>query len=120
MTEESAPADHDVDKSGETRSDKPTPAIEDNLKSRSTWLRLVFMLVFYVLGSVAVMVASAVIVLGFFWVLFTGETNEQLRRTGKAMGIYFAQIIDYLTFNSDARPFPFDLGWPQVEPAADD
>ena len=45
--------------------DKATP-IEEHLKSRSTWLRLVFMLVFWVLASVTTFVASVVIVLGFF------------------------------------------------------
>lgn len=115
MAEETTPADHVVDESGEERTAERGPAIEENLKSRSTWLRLVFMFVFYLLGSVATLVASVVVILGFLWVLFTGETNEQLKRTGQGIASYIAQIIEYLTYNSDVRPFPFDAEWPSPE-----
>ena len=87
-------------------------AIEQNLKSRPTWLRLVFMVIFCVLIWVAGLVTTAVVVLGFLWVLFTGETNKQLRQTGQSLANYFSQIIRYLTFNSNERPFPFDMEWP--------
>ena len=118
MAEKTVPTDHVVDDAGDEDVAERGPAIEENLKSRSTWLRLVFMFVFYVLGSVATLVASVVIVLGFLWVLFTGETNEQLKRTGQGIATYIAQIIEYLTYNSDVRPFPFDAEWPA--PAAVD
>lgn len=89
--------------------------IEKNLKSKSTWLRLVFMIVFYVLGTVASMVASVVVVLGFLWVLFTGETNDRLQRAGQGLAMYIYQIVRYLTYNSAERPFPFDQEWPDSE-----
>ena len=112
MVDKAAPTDHVVDESGDDDTAARGAAIEENLKSRSTWLRLVFMFVFYVLGSVATLVASVVVVLGFLWVLFTGSTNEQLKRTGQGIATYIAQIIEYLTYNSDVRPFPFDAEWP--------
>lgn len=117
MADKPVPSDHVADESGDEGVAERGPAIEENLKSRSTWLRLIFMVVFYVLGSVASLVASVVIVLGFLWVLFTGETNEQLKRTGQGIATYIAQIIEYLTYNSDVRPFPFDAGWPAPEEA---
>lgn len=89
--------------------------IEKNLKSKSTWLRLVFMIVFYVLGTVASMVASVVVGLGFLWVLFTGETNDRLQRAGQGLAMYIYQVVRYLTYNSADRPFPFDLEWPDSE-----
>ena len=118
MAEETAPTDHVVDEPTANETQSGGPAIEDNLKSRSTWLRLVFMFVFYVLGGVALSVATVVVVLGFFWVLFTGETNEQLKRTGTGIAAYVAQIVEYLTYNSDVRPFPFDAPWPAPDSAA--
>lgn len=117
MADKTIPSDHVVDASDDENSEERAPAIEENLKSRSTWLRLVFMFVFYVLGSVATLVASVVVVLGFLWVLFTGDTNEQLKRAGQGIATYIAQIIEYLTYNSDVRPFPFDAGWPAPEVA---
>ncbi|NNC76510.1 MAG: DUF4389 domain-containing protein [Woeseiaceae bacterium] len=110
MADESTPADHVVDEKEVSGS-----ALEEHLKSRPTWLRLVFMFVFYFLASIASLVASVVIVLGFLWVLFTGETNEQLKRTGQGIASYVYQIIQYLTYNSDVRPFPFDADWPAPE-----
>jgi amino acid permease len=88
--------------------------VEEHYKSKSTWLRLVFMFVFYILGSLAALVASVVVVLGFLWVLFTGETNKQLQQVGKGIAAYVHEIICYLTYNSDTKPFPFDAEWPSA------
>lgn len=109
MSDENPPVDHEAI-NGEN---EKTP-IEEHLKSRSTWLRLVFMLVFWILAGVTTFVASVVIVLGFFWVLFTGETNEQLRKTGQGIAAYISQIINYLTYNTDDKPFPFGE-WPSAD-----
>lgn len=108
MSDEKPPADQ----ASEERVEKP---MEQNLKSRSTWLRLVFMIIFYVLLSVAAMVTTVVVVLGFLFVLFTGDTNPQLKKTGQGLATYLSQTIRYLTFNLDERPFPFELDWPSGE-----
>lgn len=114
MSENSVPADHVVtDENGDGSS---APPIEEHLKSRSTWLRLVFMIVFYILATVATLVATVVVVMGFLWVLFTGDTNEQLKRTGQGIASYVYQIIQYVTYNSDKKPFPFDAEWPTPGP----
>ncbi|MGC2519669.1 MAG: DUF4389 domain-containing protein [Burkholderiales bacterium] len=86
--------------------------IKNNLKSRAIWLRLFFMFVMVLLYSVSRLVVSAVVVLQFFWVLFTGETNKRLENLGQALATYTYQIIRYLTFNTEERPFPFDADWP--------
>jgi hypothetical protein len=87
-----------------------------NVKSRPTWLRLFFMLVVILLYGVSRIVTGAVVVLQFFWVLFTGTANNQLRQLGQSLATYTYQIILYLTFNSDQRPFPFDSDWPNGPP----
>ena len=89
--------------------------IEENLKSRTTWLRLIFMCIFGLLASLAGMIGSVVIVLGFLWVLFTGEVNRELRELGQGIASYVFQIIRYLTFNTDDKPFPFGSAWPTGE-----
>ena len=86
--------------------------IEDNLKSRTTWLRLLFMSVFCVLISLASLVGSVVVLLGFLWVLFNGEVNRQLQKTGQSLASYMYEIVRYLTFNSESKPFPFGADWP--------
>lgn len=102
MSEDNPSADHVRPDDNEI--ERP---IEENIKSRSTWLRLVFMIVLYILGSVASFVGSFVVLLGFFWVLFTGKTNRQLQDAGQVIASYLYEIIRYLTYNTDDRPFPF-------------
>lgn len=110
MTNDNPPADHVI---GED--DRTGVPIEENIKSRSTWLRLVFMLVFYAIATLTGAVASVVVVLGFLWVLFTGEKNRQLQQAGQAVAGYLYEIIRYLTFNTDDKPFPFGREFPSTE-----
>lgn len=43
----------------------------------------------------------------FFSVLANGETTSHLRRCGEDLSRYATAIIDFLTYNSEQRPFPF-------------
>ena len=81
--------------------------IEGNLKSRDTWIRLVFMLVYWAVLSVTGIVATAIIVLGVLVVLFTGARNEQLRAAGEVVADYIREILRSLTFTDDSSPFRF-------------
>ncbi len=87
-------------------------SLAKNLKSKSIWMRLLFMLVITFFYSISRIVVGAVIVVQFFWVLFTGNTNQKLQILGKSLATYTNQIILYLTFNTEERPFPFDMDWP--------
>ena len=86
--------------------------IENNLKSRSTWTRLVFMIVVGAIYAVSRAVLFAVVILQFLSVLFTAEPNERLTRFGHSLAIYTAQITDFLCYVTEERPFPFDRDWP--------
>lgn len=111
MSNDNPPVDHvivDEEPRAETK-------IEKNLKSKPTWLRLVFMVIFYLIAGLASMVASAVVILGFFWVLFTGEANAHLKRFGAGLAAYISDIVRYLTYNSETKPFPFEGDWPSAK-----
>lgn len=86
--------------------------VSTNIKSKPIWLRLFFMFVVSLLYSVSRIIVAAVVVAQFFWVLLTGEVNEKLKVLGKSLSTYTYEIILYLTFNTDVRPFPFDADWP--------
>ena len=90
--------------------------VKENLKRGSTWRRLFFMLVVLILYWVSRMVVGVVVLLQFFWVLLSGETNKSLDILGQSLATYTYQIIRYLTFNTEERPFPFDLDWPTGPP----
>ena len=110
MSDDNPPADHVMSEN----KDSGVP-IEENVKSRSTWLRLLFMFAYYVIGTVTTAVLSIVVILGFLWVLFTGEKNGQLQQAGQAIAAYLYEIIRYLTFNTEAKPFPFGNEWPSSD-----
>jgi hypothetical protein len=86
--------------------------LEEHLKARSTWLRLLFMIVIAVCHELARLVGSVVIILQFLHVLFTGQANPQLKDFGLSLARYVYQVVEYLTFNTEVRPFPFDAEWP--------
>jgi len=111
MNDEVPPSPNDP----EDRQQHPM-TMKNHLKTRSTWLRLFFMFVVMLLYSVSRVVVGVVILLQFFWVLFTGETNNSLEKLGQSLATYTYQIIRYLTFNTEERPFPFDLDWPDGPP----
>ena len=90
--------------------------IEDNVKSRSTWMRFVYMLACGLLYFVTRFVIFVVVVLQFLWLLLTGEANARLAAAGQTLATYTYQLVSYLTFASDTRPFPFDEDWPSTKP----
>ena len=70
------------------------------------------MLISCILLGLAHMVGTVVVVLGFFWVLFTGEVNRQVQQVGQSLANYVYEIVRFLTFNTDVRPFPLGGDWP--------
>ena len=109
MSDTNPPADQVF--ADEKGSAKP---VEENIKSRTTWMRFLFMAMCCVLVSLASMVGSVVVVFSFLWVLFTGKVNRELREVGQALATYIYQNIRFLTFNTEDKPFPFGGQWPSV------
>lgn len=95
----------------------PSPAedVSQHVKSRSTWVRLVFMLLFAVIFYVSEFVLFAVAALQFLFMLFSGETNERLTRFGLNLARFIQQVAQFLTCNTEVMPFPFS-DWPDEEP----
>ena len=88
---------------------------KENIKKTSTWIRLAYMVLFgAILIPLGRFVLAFIIVGQFLMVLFKGRDNANLRKLGNALGQWIYQGILFLTFNSEAKPFPFDE-WPDVE-----
>jgi len=87
--------------------------VKQNLSRRSIWMRLLYMLLFVIFYTVAELVIAAVVIFQFFLSLITGRANERLLFFGKSLSIYVYQVMRYLTFNGDTKPFPFE-DWPEA------
>ena len=89
--------------------------VKENLKSQSTWIRGLYILIYAVFYTIAEIVLFAIIVFQFLLKLFTSDTNERLCKLGQGLSTYIYQILQYMTFNSEYQPYPFGA-WPKGEP----
>ena len=86
--------------------------LTSNLTSSSHWIRLLYMILFAIVLQVAATVMWVVVVLQFFYVLCSGEGNPKLSELGNGLAIYIYQCWQFLNFNSDDKPYPFQ-DWPE-------
>ena len=89
--------------------------VKENLKSQSTWKRGLYMLIYAFFYTIAEIVLFTLIFFQFLLKLFSGDTNDRLRKLGQGLSTYIYQILQYLNFNSDYQPYPFGA-WPKGEP----
>lgn len=93
-----------------------TSSVKERLKDESFWLRLPFMLLFFIAWQLTELVLIGVILVQVVYRLFTGQPQQQLLAFGSQLTLYGYQLFRYLTFNAEAKPFPF-AEWPSVEAA---
>ena len=84
-----------------------------NLVKSDIWMRVLYMILFAIAYSIA---ETAIIFLAIFQciaVLIAGHVNEPLLRFGKNLGVFMFDILEFQTFNTELRPFPFSA-WQQT------
>lgn len=93
--------------------------LAENLKQRSTWLRVFFMVGFCLALYVVGVVLFFITVAQALFSVVTGADNSNLRVLGANLTEYVNQILKFLTYNSQTRPFPFSpFPDSEEEPAA--
>ncbi len=85
--------------------------VKENLKDVEIWMRLIYMLMFGLFFYVAEIVLFILVALQFLLTLFTGRANARLLDFGRQLSDYVYQIVRYLTYVSNSKPFPF-ADWP--------
>ena len=111
MTTSDRPIDH-VPPEAESGNSSGKNDLGKHVAAKSTWMRLFFMIVFGIIYGISRLVIGAVVVIQFFHVLFTGDVNEPLKSFGHSLAIYSYEIVNYLTFNTETKPFPLEADWP--------
>ena len=76
------------------------------------WERLAYMLLFTIGYSVAEIVFACVVVFQFLHLLVLRERNENLLKFGAELSRYIYLVLQFLSFNSDDKPFPVG-DWPK-------
>lgn len=89
--------------------------IVDNIKQRSFWIRILLMIPFAI--AAYFIIVPLILVLSIAQALFTlitGRGNANLRYFSATLALYVTQLVEFLTYLSEVRPFPFsDL--PEVD-----
>ena len=78
---------------------------------RDTLLRGLFMLLMAFFYQLAGTLLFFIAIIQFVIALINRTPNARLVSFGRSLGSYIKQIVSYLTFASDDRPFPFS-DWP--------
>ncbi len=97
----------------ETRSN-----LKDSIKKRSTWLRGLYMLLFMIVWGLAELLVFTVIVFQFISMALSGKTNGRLLTFGRNLSAFVYEILMYLTYNREDKPFPFS-DWPSLKDPTD-
>lgn len=71
------------------------------------------MVLFAIFLYVASFVISVLVVVQFVFALVTGSDNNKLRQFGFSLSAYIHQALQFLTYNSEIKPFPFS-DWPEA------
>ena len=86
--------------------------IKNKLFAKSKWIRAFFMIVFFSIAYLVRILVQIIAVFQFIAMLFCDQTNLSLKKFGKDLSQYYAQIILFLTYNTEQRPYPFG-DWPR-------
>ena len=89
--------------------------VRENLSQGSTWIRILYMILFAIAFHIAIGLLGAVAVIQALFKLFTGKVFARLMRFGQQLATYLYQIALYECFRTDVRPFPF-ADWPDGAP----
>jgi hypothetical protein len=85
--------------------------IREHLTSGNTWLRGFFMLLYAFFGYIALGVLLLVVLFQFGSSLIAGKLNERLLPFSESLSIYISQILHYITYSTEEKPFPVGY-WP--------
>ncbi len=92
--------------------------VKDNARNADTWIRGLFIIVFAVIFYVLYIVIWLLVIFQFFTKVLTGKLNDNLSSFSESLTHFAFQILRYITFQSEERPFPFSP-WPQGDGSTD-
>jgi Domain of unknown function (DUF4389) len=93
-------------------------SVKDNAKNVDTWLRGLFILIFGVIFYFLYIVIWLLVIFQFFTKVLTGNLNDNLTNFSHSLTRFAFQILLYITFQSEERPFPFSP-WPEDNKGVD-
>lgn len=88
--------------------DVRTEELKRNILSLSQWIRILYM-VFYAIACWLITIVLPVIIIAQILIsLITGRDNENLRTVGLRVADYFHDMLTFLVYGSETKPWPFN------------
>jgi len=82
--------------------------MSQNYENKNAWMRVLFVVLFWIVFYVTQLVIAAVVAAQCAFTIFSGKPNHNLLKFGDMLAKYIQDILRYVTFNTDERPFPFN------------
>ncbi|EIJ44360.1 hypothetical protein BegalDRAFT_3553 [Beggiatoa alba B18LD] len=92
-------------------------ALKENLQNANTWMRGAWMLLFIIVYEIASFLVVLFAMIQFVFLLLAGAPHPMLLGFSQRLNAYIYQILTYLIYGTESRPFPFS-SFPQLEPMA--
>lgn len=86
------------------------------IKRSDILIRGLYMILFFIAGRISLFLIYFLACVGFIIHLIMKELNQNIVSYSKLLGIYLNQVSDYLTYNTELKPWPFSP-WPKLKKA---
>lgn len=87
--------------------------IETNGREKLGIARALYILLYLIIGRFISMVLFVIAITQYIYYWLTGEPNEKILHFTEGLSEYAKQLVSYVGFNTDEKPWPFG-DWPEV------
>ena len=81
--------------------------MSNQYEGKNGWTRILFTALFWLTFYFSQFFIALVVVAQCAFTLITGTPNRQLLTFGENLSRYVQEVLRYITFNTEQRPFPF-------------
>jgi hypothetical protein len=85
--------------------------VQENVKNVDTWLRGLFIVIFGIIFYALVTIIWLLVIFQFVTAVVSGSPNANLKDFSESLSKYAYQVLRYMTFGTEERPWPFSP-WP--------
>ena len=81
---------------------------KDELLELKKWKRFFFMIIYSFAINAVVNILIILAILQSLFYLFSSKTNNQIKSANNWLHGFFSDSLNFLSFNTDAKPWPFN------------
>jgi hypothetical protein len=90
------------------------PSVPKYPHTRAKLLEALCFILFYFIGYIVWILTVAISIFQFLYGIFLKNPNKNLLDFGKNLNLYLYEIVRFISFNTDTKPYPFSP-WPNSD-----